>query len=200
VLTPNTILFTWPAFDYSLELGCADQDEITARVQRYLADAIDVEHNLLLTIEKTEFIDRHKKHLLVVFPAFVKLSVEKIFDFDDEDDRSEMRPGAFEICYHHPDLHIHPTEFDTKNYMTWVVARTDFNQSKKGKATAKDTNYTRQALEASRMVARGQNQVQASQQAVPQAQPSSFMQSSYERTHGGTQPAGYYVLFNTTLL
>jgi hypothetical protein len=82
VLTPNTsILFTWPAFDYySLELGCADRDEIAAQVQRYyLADAIDVEHNLLLTIEKTEFIDRRKKHLLVVFPAF---------DFDDEDDRS----------------------------------------------------------------------------------------------------------------
>jgi hypothetical protein len=78
-------------------------------------------------------------------------------------------------------------------FCQWVVARTDFNQAKKGRkaTTAKDTNYTRQALEeASRMVARGQNQGQASQQqAVPQAQPSSFMPSSYERTHGGTQPA-----------
>jgi hypothetical protein len=87
VLTPNTILFTWPAFDYSLELGCADRDEIAASVQQYLADAIDVEHNLLLmSLEKTKIIDHCKQHLLVVFPAFVTLSVG---------DRSEMRPGAF---------------------------------------------------------------------------------------------------------
>jgi hypothetical protein len=151
----NILVFEFPAYEYSLKRGADDLQDWEEQADFHLMDAIDSDHHEQPTKDDTEeYEKRSVKKILLVFPKFVKLSAQGLYEHDDDDNVRELRPAATEIFYEHDRVHPDPSippgtkqkDASTKVFFYWNIARLDYKGNKYGRAIERDTNYSRQAM------------------------------------------------------
>jgi hypothetical protein len=100
-----------------------------------IVDAVDNEQHALT---KKQVAEQMAKHLLLVFPKFVKLSVKEINDDDEdeEDDSNNDRTALVPV----PVTNEYEVDVDKQNirhFIVWKVCRLDLKPHKKGKVEKK---------------------------------------------------------------
>ena len=126
IVAPNCLEFTMPGPSYAL---LNDRDNFCLTVEKFALNAIDNDvHKYAADRAATGLNKRKYKKVLLVFPEFVELNSQQIFQHEAHEDKSSIFPESFADKYQ---TDIRTTNF--KHYFIWKVARIDIGSEKHGK-------------------------------------------------------------------